>query len=321
MSTQQINCNTSISVGEIQLQEGNSNGNNYIGFVSPSLASSYTIKFPGTDGSAGDVFTVDGGGDYSFSAPPSGGINNAQNTSGTGQSIIQTVGASTLTLKSLNVTGGKLSISNNSNDVVVETNEANFATNVLDTQGQIVSYLSGSYTPINPGLSGQILTANGSALPTWDTPGQLIDVSVLQFAVKTVNSGLPYTAISPAGVVASTSSPNAWNTGLQQFNFIKSGYTGVLKTFIIQWQGVSINTTVANTALVVAISIGTPTGVINPVQYRLGYVNTNERRTCGLGYALSTTTSPIIGVSAYRNGTGNINIIAGSQMIIYTYVQ
>ena len=136
--------NNSSTGGTVKLNEGTSNGTNFVGLkAANSIGTSLTFTLPSSDGSNGQVLKTDGSGNLSFGAGAGGSLTIAADS---GSNDTVAVGTDTLTFD------GGTGI-----DSTVSDNQISYA---IDST---VTTLTGSQTLTNKSLTAPVITGSSSA--------------------------------------------------------------------------------------------------------------------------------------------------------------
>ena len=310
------------SVGSgVKLVEGTDNGTNAVTIKSPnSLAASYTLTMPADDGDNGDVLTVDGSGNLSFSAPAASdftlaadsGSNDTFTTGNTltftgGEGIDTTVSDDTITIAAEDATdsnkgvasfdSGDFSVSSGAVTLADSTNGAVLTVN--GTEAEIaVSRSNGTVTVSLPDnvTVGAALTVTGKL----DVNGTDHDI-VGAIALDHVTSSGIVTATTFSGSGASlTDIPNgALTNNTVSFGGVSValGSADATPAFdLSDATSLPISTGVSGLAANVATFLGTPSSA------NLASAVTDETGSGALVFATSPTlVTPTLGTASATN--------------------
>ena len=136
--------NNSSAGGTVKLNEGTSNGTNFVGLkAANSIGTSVTFTLPSSDGSNGQILKTDGSGNLSFGAGAGGSLTIAAD-SGSNDEVA--VGSDNLTFEG--GTGIDTTVSNNKISTAIDST---------------VTTLTGSQTLTNKSLTAPVITGSSSA--------------------------------------------------------------------------------------------------------------------------------------------------------------
>ena len=200
------------------------NGANAISFLSPVLASSYTLTFPVSAGATDQVLTTDGAGILSWTSPSAGSVTSVSGTANevsvTGTASNPVVGlanngvvSGTYTKVTVDSKGRVSSATTlTASDIPnLDTNKITSGTfsvarggtglSTLTVSGVLIGNGTSAVNTVTAGSSGTVLTINGTGSPIWLTPAGGGGSSALS----------SFTSATATNTIDSTDFAQVWN--------------------------------------------------------------------------------------------------------------